>query len=259
MKRILAVAAVASALTLTAACGSTDAGSSGGSSSSSVSAAAASVHVGDTVSMADLGTRMSTAMRAKGSVSMSMTAPQVTMTGAMKVADPLAYTMSMKASGQSIDMIYVDKDLYLGGSAFASMLDGRQWVRLDPNGTDALSRQLAPMLKQMESAGDPSKMYAGMSDVTMTVAAVGADTVTYAATLTRAQIAAFAKQHGQTIPSGAKVGDLTIRLVLTRDGLPQKATTHVDGQDVVVTYRDWGAPVHIAAPPADQVGTMPAD
>lgn len=258
MKRILAAAAAASALTLTAACGSTDAGSAGdGSSSSTSSAAHASVTVGDTVTMADLGRQMSSAMKDKGTAKLSMKAGGLTMNGAMKVTSPVAYTMTMGASGQSVDMIYVDSSLYLGGEALASMLGGKKWVKVDPNGTDAFSKRMAPALEQMESATDPTKMYAGMDDVTMTVDSVDGDRVTYGAKLTEEQIKKYAEKRGQSVPSGTGVGDMSMHLTVTKGGLPEKVSTQVMGQSVEMTYTDWGTPVDIAAPPASEVGAIP--
>ena len=262
MKRILAAAVAASALALsTAACGSSDAGSGSSgsaSSSSSASAAAASVKQGDTVTMAELGQRMQAAMKSKGTAKVSMNAGStLTMTGAMKVTEPIGYTMSMEAAGRKMDMIYVDKVMYLGGDAFASMLNGKKFVKIDPDGTDALSKQMAPTLKQMETATDPSKMYQGMTDVKMTADKVEGDDVTYSAKLTEDQVKTYVAKQGQSIPSGTDIGDLTITMTLTKDNLPKAMTTEVGGQKINMTYSDWGTKVDISAPPASEVGTMP--
>jgi hypothetical protein len=46
------------------------------------------------------------------------------------------------------------------------------------------------------------------------------------------------------------------RYTLDAENRPTAMTVDVQGQQVKITFGDWGKPVSITAPPADQVGTF---
>ncbi|CCH77346.1 conserved exported hypothetical protein [Nostocoides japonicum T1-X7] len=262
MKRILAAVVAVSALTLTAACGSSDAGSSGGGSTSSATAAVAAVKVGDTVDLASVMGRSAEAVKAKKTGHMAMSlGSEGTADADVDYSRPsTAMRMSMKASGQTMEFIVVDKTIYLGGGMLSSMSDGKKWIKIDPNGTDALSKRMAPMLNRMDSLSkDPASQFAGLKGVKATVTQADGSSTTYRVTLTKEQLQAqkdrefpgLGGANANTLPDGVEY-----TITLDKDGLPRTMDTTVSGQHVTVTMSKWGEPVDISAPPAGEVGTF---
>lgn len=266
MKRPITRGAVAAAALTTAlvlgGCGSSnatsgsDASSSSAASASSSSAAPAAVKVGDTVDGKEFTTKVTEAMKKAGSVKMSMSASGMTMKGQMRTS-PVAYSMTMDAQGQAIDMVYVDKALYMGGKAMAQATGGKQWIKVDPNGTDPFSKAMAPSLQQMDQAADPSQLLKGLDGVELKVVKVEGDTVTYRESLTAEQVQKMVREKSTATPAPtASVGPMTMDFTTDKDGLPQTVTTSISGMNVTMQYTDWGKPVTIVAPPAGQVGTF---
>lgn len=261
MKRLLAVAAAATALTLTAACGSSDARSGSSASSSSSAKAAASVKVGDSVDLATVMAGSAEAVKEKKSAHMSMAMGSTgTAEADVDYGTPTAMKMTMKVSGQAMNMILLDKTIYMGGEMFASMSGGKKWIKVDPEGTDPLSKQMAPLLEQMDSlTANPASQFAALKGVKAKVTAADAGSTTYDVRLTKAQLEA---QKNNSFPGlGDKAGSsfpdgIEYTITLDKDSLPVSTKTTVEGQVVTVTMSKWGEAVDISAPPAGEVGTL---
>ena len=154
--RWVAGAALSASLAL-AGCGggSTTATSAGRSAStgSSTSATMADVKVGDTVDFSTVAAEMTSAVQTK------KTAHVVTAGSAMTVAadisyDPAAPRMSLTADAggqQQMQILLTGGALYLSGKAFSPLVAGKKWVKISANGTDTLSKELAPIFSQMSS------------------------------------------------------------------------------------------------------------
>ena len=264
MKRTTITAVTMAGAIALAGCGSStgSTGSSGSTSSSSSSAAAAAVKSGDTVDLAPIMKKSSAAVLAKKTGHMSMSLGS---TGSVDAdvdysGSTTAMKMSMDAGGQKLEMIFAGKALYLGGAMATALGAGKKWIKIDPNGTDALSKQMAPLLTQMATAGqNPTQALAALQGAKATIASVDGSNTTYAVTLDKAQIAQVMKASGIESPgdtSAVTPDSLAYSITLDGDSLPVKVVTTTAGVAATITFTKWGEPVDISAPPASEVGTV---
>src|ERR1700716_2442899 len=73
--------------------------------------------------------------------------------------DNTAMTMSMDMAGESMDMVFVNKVLYLKvpESQRAKMGSTKPWIKISADGTDPMSKALGPILNKAAADNDPSK------------------------------------------------------------------------------------------------------
>lgn len=164
----------------------------------------------------------------------------------------------------------------LGSSMYLELPAGlvktpKPWIKFDPSGTDPVSKALAGIVSEEQQDVDPTKAIGQLAGAG-TITATGKDTVNgqpatkYAITvdtqkllnskLIAPQLKQELQQAGVNLPP-----TLNYTMWLNSDNLPVKLTVaeKIAGQqiNVTVTYSDWGQPVTITAPPADQVGPLP--
>lgn len=271
MKRTIITALALSGALALGACGSTDADTGTKAGTSQEAPAAASAKVGDTVDLAELGAKSSAAVKAKRTSHMTMdlgsegtAEADVDYSGASpKMA------MSMTTSGEKLQIVYIDKVMYMGGESFAEMSGGKKWIKIDPNGKDMMSQMMGPMLGQMESSvSNPAGELANLKGVKATVSKVDASGTTYAVKLTPEQIKEMVKNQAAGIPgvsedslkkmieSNQMPDGLTYDLTIDAEGLPSTIVTGMKGATVKMTYSKWGEPVDVKAPAASEVGTF---
>lgn len=266
-RSILAVGALAGALAL-GACGTATAPQAGTAAASSAAPAAAqpSAAVGDVMALKDLAERSSAAIRAKRTVQVAQTVGDAaTSTGQIDYAESgPRLAMTTNASGRQVDVVYTDGVMYLGGDSLSTLSGGKKWVKLDPDGTDLMSKMMAPVLTQMESSmSNPADQLKVFADVDATVSAVEDGATTYTIKLTQEQLAASVKAATKGLPGGlsdaavARLADgLTYTMTVDAGYLPSEMVVDVPNGPVTVTYSKWGEPVTITAPAADEVGTF---
>jgi len=193
--------------------------------------------------------------------------------GEFQLGDNAAMHMKMDmASLGSMEMTLINKTLYmkLPASAASQMGAGdKPWVKISPDGTDPLSKSLGPMVQNLDSNFDIAKQMeqvkaAGSIDKTAKETLNGEQTTHYWLTIDM-------KKAAQNLPDpemrklaeqASSVGSIKEELWVNADNLPVQlvvATPAIQGQTATVTvkYTDWGKPVTIQAPPADQVGELP--
>jgi hypothetical protein len=254
----MVAASLALVLGLTA-CGSKEAGvpvagdGTGGSASSGGSQARELDALGLAAAIND---NSKAKQSAKIAMRMNAAGQAITMDGQMKRdgADT-AMQMTMDMASIKMEMILVDKVLYMKlpaemtGALGASST--KPWFKVSSTGTDPLSKQMGPMLEQL----DDSKQAKETLD--------GEQTTHYWITLDMAKMAKSSdpnmKQAGEAA-AAAGMKSMDMEMWLNADNLPVKVVTKAPaaGQtvEVVATYTDWGKPVDIKAPPADQVGEL---
>lgn len=163
-------------------------------------------------------------------------------TGTLAFRFPTATTsesvVNMTVQGLSIEAVSKDNVVYLKGLPTA-LTGGKPWVKADPKGSDELSKAMREYGANM---GDPTAMVDQWKGGTATLVEQTATSSRYTVT-------------GTTTQQGA---DATIDLTLDAEDRPQEVTMKSSGVTVMVKYTDWGAPVTIEVPPADQVGTLTA-
>ncbi len=261
-RTILSALALSGALVL-GACGSTTAGSG---ASAGAAAPAASAKVGDTVDLVELATRSSAAVKDKGTAHMTM---DLGSEGSMEADVDYGDTgprmaMTMTTSGETLEMVYVDTVMYMGGASMAEMAGGRSWIKIDPAGDDMMSKMMGPVLTQMESVmGNPAEQLAAYEGARATVKTVEGGVTTYTVTLTKEQLTAAMSAQKEALPGlGAEAlkripaTGVTYDLSLDADDLPVAMSMDASGQALTMTYSTWGEPVDIAAPAASDVGTF---
>ena len=249
MRRSSGAALALSALLALGACGSSDGGSGSGSgtSESGSSEAGADAAQGDKVDAGEVAGRMVTAMEKAGSGTMTMKTGGQEASGDFRYVDgKLEQHTTVPVEGSEMEIIAVGDFVYLKGLPGQA----KPWVKIDPKGDDPISQ----MFKGIVEGGvsDPTKMADNLKGTEATVKAKEGDTTTYEFAVDPA------KAMGSTpSPSAsASAEPLTMTYVLDKDDRPVTISTSAAGQSIEVTYSDWGKKVDIAAPPADQVGSI---
>ena len=269
--RILAAPAVATLLVL-GGCGSSDSGSDAGSSSSDSSASPSqgsdegsgedsgdAAGSGAELTKADFGDRVYAAFQDAGTLAFTITttgAGSSTGEGQADLSgDQVASKVSQEVQGVGkVEAIVVDGLFYLK----SAQLSGEKWLKIDPNAKDGLGA----LIGSLGANSDPSQLLKVMSQATEVTAegqeeVEGTETTKYHVVLPRK---AFASTLGDN-PQVTQMLPQQVEFDMWVDGDDQlrKATYElaVGGQKTgsTVTYRDFGEPVSIEAPPASQVTT----
>ncbi len=266
MKRtILTALALSGALAL-GACGSTDTDTGTKAGSSQEAPAASSAKVGDTVDLAELATKSSAAVKDKGTafVAMELGADGVMEGGVDFSGASPKMSMTTKAEGETMQIVYLDKVMYMGGDSFADLTGGKKWIKIDPEGDDLMSKSMGPMLGQMESAiGNPAEALKAYEGAKATVTKVEEDATTYSVKLTKEQLAAGVKAQAAGIPGVTEEAlkqlpdGVTYEMKLSDGYLPMTVETDLgNGEKMTMIYARWGEPVDVKAPAASEVGTF---
>ncbi|GIG71257.1 DUF6612 family protein [Phytomonospora endophytica] len=177
--------------------------------------------------------------------------PEMTMEA---VVDPVAKTghttMSINAEGVSLEteMILLDEDIYVKTTGDGPLASDK-WMHMKSDGLgDAFST----------SQVDPAEFLAGADEV------VRVDEHTYTGVLDLSTVSAGAFGGGLGEKFGADFTEIPFTLTLDDEGRLSRMETTMkgmgtDGTDrtAVVTMSDYGTPVDVTAPPADQVDEMP--
>jgi hypothetical protein len=198
--------------------------------------------------------------------------------GAFKVdGTDVAMRMSMDMAGLGkMEMVVVDKAFYMKipaelGST-AGMPADKPWLKISAEGTDPLSKALGPMLenmgqnfdvgKQMEqikTAGEITKSAKEPLDGQETTHYwIKVDMLKAAQAQTDPDLKKAAEDAAKAMPN--KTVDM--QMWVNTDNLPVQIVmtmpvTQGQTMDMKVKYLDWGQPVDITAPPANQIGEMP--
>ncbi|MFV2173846.1 DUF6612 family protein [Actinomadura sp. LOL_016] len=213
-------------------------------------------------------------------IDMNMSAPDgnVKMAGTMQyqLKPQLAYSMNyseMSVGGQSMggmQQILVDRTMYMKMPMLSEMAGGKPWMKisLDEIGKQAGLNidQLMQQSQQMDPVQNMEKLTAskdvrevGKENVN------GVETTHYAGTYQMADAVAElpAEQQEAARKSIAESGIESMKFDVWVDGqqLPRKMTmstpsSAAGAMTMSMTYRDYGKPVQIAAPPASQVTDM---
>jgi len=189
-----------------------------------------------TVAGADLGRKISDAMAAarSGRAVMSSTG-SLALTGRTEFVfvDPthIDSHATMTIGPQSLELVSKGGQLYMKGLPTGTT-GGKPWVRIDPNGTDPVSKAMAGAAQQ---AGNPQAMADAFKGSSATVVD-----------------AAAGQTHYRLSGGDTGAGDLYV----DGQGRPVRFLAEASGTRVEVAYSDWGAPVTVTEPPADQVGSI---
>jgi hypothetical protein len=196
---------------------------------------------------------------------------QVDLEGA---ASRLQMDMTVPSLGQ-LDMVLIGDTMYMKLPQ-SLVHTAKPWIKVDPNGTDPVSKALAAVTSQEKQSFDPSQMLNQMASVG-TITGHSADTVAgervtkYTASVDTAklmtsksvspQLRQMLSGNGVRLPAHVPYtvwvnsNDLPVKFSLTENVTVQGQAKQIT---VTGTYTDWGKPVTITAPAADQVGPPPS-
>ncbi|HEX7658178.1 MAG TPA: hypothetical protein VF444_01765 [Pseudonocardiaceae bacterium] len=185
-------------------------------------------------------------------------------------------TSSSGAGGQA-EMILADGVIYMKlpsqeMRAFAQEFNNnelatRPWLKLDPNGTDPLDKAFAPVAKTAQEDDDPAATIArlklaGTITSTRNEQLDGRSTTHYTITVDTKKLADSlpdSDPEKQVLNNGLQAGgptSQTVEVWVNSENLPLKITEKTNVSAATFTFSDWGVPVSVAAPPADQVATI---
>lgn len=220
--------------------------SASSASSSSSSGSLASGKAGDSVDGGDLATKMTDAMVKAGSGSIALDlGSEGRATGSFSIKDgTMQQQMTMAIQGQTMQIVSTGGIIYMKGIPGSK----KPWVKIDPKGDDPVSQMFAGMAGDM---GDPRQLAKALEGSKATEVSSTADSSTYDVTIDPDALLGGAA--GSAAPATEPV---KARYTLDAENRPTLMVVDVQGQSLKVTFGDWGTPVTITAPPADQVGTF---
>ncbi|MEV7553492.1 hypothetical protein AB0N89_28095 [Amycolatopsis sp. NPDC089917] len=194
--------------------------------------------------------------------------------------------MVMDSDGKKLDMLFIDNALYfkLDAEDKAELKTDKAYLKISPDGQDPLSQLLGKMMSKAVKDSDPSRVFeqiskAGKITKSDQIELNGEQTNHYVIEVEAEKaIALIMGEIGIPLPAetlnqlkakleGKNVTILT-ELWLNADQLPVQVISDqtafvkamgAPGDGVAKTtvkYTDWGSPVTIEVPPADQVGDM---
>jgi hypothetical protein len=239
MRRVVCAVAALALLFGAAACNATTGSSTGGAKS--------------TLTAANLAPRLIAAQAKAGSVHVDGTiagggtAGQVSLAGDVRLAGrhtAAHFTMSLAGVGEGIEAIVLNSVMYLKLPMLSS---SKPWLRMDLNsGPMAVMRSL-----------NTTSMLNGLKGA-LALKPVGEETVNGVSTTHYTVTVDAAKAlKAQGIPSSSLGGtvpkQLTYDLWVSKDDLVRKITMSLSSFSVNLNFSNYGKPVTVTAPPANQV------
>jgi hypothetical protein len=275
---LLGASAVVASVALTA-CGAHDVSGSAIGSNGVAAQGGSTATGGQIRTMDDLANAVGSDVNHKNSVHLTMSADlpgagSMSGSGDASFAQPVSEQLTMSAQGMQIKMILLDNAFYMDVPEL-QQATGKPWLKIDGSGNDPVDQAFGSMIKLTQQNADPSQILtqlegAGTLQSTTQETVDGQATTHYKVQVdvnkmiakqtdpTTKQLLQQAQAHG--------MGNYPVDVWLANsDNLPVKMqvvtpTADATGSATQVTmtmnFTNWGEPVHITAPPADQVGSF---
>ncbi|MEU4667050.1 hypothetical protein AB0F91_03535 [Amycolatopsis sp. NPDC023774] len=196
----------------------------------------------------------------------------------------LKMSMTMTTHGQQIEVRLIDKTMYmkLPAAVMAQAGTDKPWVKVSPGSDDPISKALSGSLSQASEQGDPTKI---LDQISQGGKIVSSDQTTLdgqqvnhynveidiAKSIDKvlATVPAESRAQAKELLTGKDI-KMPAEIWLNKDQLPLQITmdegavmkamgapaSAVGSGKIVVKYSDWGAPVEVTAPPADQIADV---
>ncbi|RSN65766.1 hypothetical protein DMH01_05265 [Amycolatopsis sp. WAC 04182] len=290
MKRVTTLAAITTAavLALSACGGEKQPGAAAPAPAPTEQKSLLSAPLGDPIQLAAL-TRESTKKAKSSKVTMESVAgtEKQTVTGqGVYDGENTKFSMSMDSDGKKLDVVFVDSALYfkLDAADKAEMKTDKSYVKISADGQDPISQLLGKMMSkaikdsdpsrtleqvskagkitksdQVELNGEPTNHYVIEIEVEKAIALVVGDIGIPLPADVLKQLDAKLKGKNVTIPTELwlNADQLPLQVVSDQTAFVKAMGAPGDGvAKTTVKYTDWGSPVNITAPPADQVGDL---
>jgi hypothetical protein len=268
----IALSAFALALTL-GACG--DNGGSGGSANTAGDSGG-----GGSVALAELarsiGEQTSETNTAHMKINADAAGQQLTGEGDLRMAaDNAAMSTEMTTPQGPMSMVLLDNVFYI--KLPQELEPGKSWLKIDANDkSNPMAQALGGMTEQMSKNADPRaalEQFEKAGEITSTKEEMldGRQTTHHTITVDVEKLAAnqedptMKSAMNQAIKAGLK--DFPVDLWIDEDDLPARfrmdmptpnpATGKTESVKMQIDYTDWGKPVDITAPPADEIAEFP--
>ncbi|OXM52161.1 hypothetical protein [Amycolatopsis alba] len=195
-------------------------------------------------------------------------------------------SMVMDSEGKKLDMLFIDKALYfkLDAADKAEMKTDKAYLKISADGQDPMSQVLGKMMSKAVKESDPSRILEQVSqagkiaksdqvelngektnhyvveiEAEKAIALIMGDIGIPLPAETLNQLNAKLKGKNVTIPTELwlNADQLPVQVVSDQTAFVKAMGAPGDGvAKTTVKYTDWGSPVTIEAPPADQVGDL---
>lgn len=263
----IALSAFALAITLSA-CGDNDGGTSSGTATTAGAA--------QLVALAkSIGDETSKASSAHMTITADAAGQDITGAGDLKFGSAdAAIAMDMTTPQGSVSMVFVDGLLYM--KLPQELVPGKPWLKIDPNSDSVLAKALGSLNESLSRNADPRaalREFESSGEVTGAKEEEldGKKTTHYTITVDVRKMAdnqadpTQKKAMQDAIAGGMK--DFPVDVWVDEAGLPVRFAMDVPAPDgkggltsvkMQVDYTDWGKPVDIVPPPADQTTEPPA-
>lgn len=253
-------------------------GACGGNGDSSTGTTGANAQAGG-LSLVDLAKSIGDETASKSSAHMKITGKaagqDVSGEGDLRFGSgAAALSMDMTTPQGSMSMVFVDGVLYV--KLPQELKPGKAWIKIDSSSKSPIAKALSTVNEQLGKNADPRaalKEFEKSGEITATQEEElgGKKTTHYTITVNVQKMAdnqadpTQKKAMQDAIAAGMK--DFPVDVWIDGEGLPVRFamdTPTPDGSGgmtsvkMQVDYTDWGKPVEIAAPPADQVAELPA-
>lgn len=268
MNKLLTVLAGAAVLAVGACSGGDGKGAAAppAATPSAATSTTAAPRPGSVVQAASFTPRLQAAMKGAGTMHLSIQVdtagtPGVSGEGDVSIVDGVEEHLTLKAGSMPMEIIFKGQAIYLRSSALPV---GNKWIVAREGGTDALSKQMAPLFAQIKQMR-PDEQVSNYAVADQKV--VGQETVDGVATThftSSPSAAAITKSLSPSLAGSLSAGDLTditVDLWVDAQNRPHKVVSSMKlkGQKVATTLlmSRFGEPVSITAPPASQTTTAP--
>jgi hypothetical protein len=214
------------------------------------------------IDAAELMAAVSSALREAGTFQLEMTSESLNIdgTGAARYPDSgqgpdLSMTMNLPPEqGGEIEMVVIDESVYLRLPPDVGL--PTPWVKVQSDGSDPLSAQMAPLIDQMTSSFDLEQSFetiaaASSIDRGDTDVIDGVDVTEYVVTVDVSKLPA--DQLGGVAPEDLPFDEVIYSLWIDDDDLLRRYTNDLGEVTTDTTIFGYGEPVEIEAPPPDQV------
>jgi hypothetical protein len=167
----------------------------------------------------------------------------------------MTMTVAIPAEGE-LSVLLVDGQFYMGFPPDSGFPTEKPWITIDPEGDDLFSQAFGSMVEQLTDTTAATDQFTQHADL-FTVEEVGSDSIDgvevteYLVTVAAEDIAEVLE-----LPAEAELPaeELTYSLWVDEDALSRRLTSDLAGEgSMEMTFFDYGEPVEVEAPPADQV------
>lgn len=233
---------------------------------------------GSAVSLvADAMDKASSAGTVKVTGSISAAGTTLTLNAEEEYSPSLEMSMQMQGSGLNMSELFLGQKLYMKYPALSAEFGGKPWMEIDLGEAGGTLGSLSSLINSSRNENPTTSLAALLASKTVTKVGTetvqGQQTTHYSGTLQADQFlqnsaisSRLTSAQATQLKSMLKTGGVTSEAIdvwVASNGLPVQVksvvhSTTAGTATVLMDLSDWGLPVHVTAPPADQVADITA-